>query len=81
MFSIVKGETKIYDGNIETIPDLWIRVKSKDKFFLCPSVSSRQAFSNAAKNSFAPSSSWKMIQCQILESKFSEYGIWESNLN
>lgn len=73
MFSIVKGEEKIIDSHIETIPDLWMRGKNTGKFFLCPLGLSRQSFSNAVRNQFAPISNWRKIKCQVLESKFSKY--------
>lgn len=71
MFSIIKAERKIINGEIETIPDLWFRGNNVAKHFLCPPGLSPKLFSNAVKNQFKPLATWQKIKCQVLESKFS----------
>lgn len=72
MFTIVKAERKIFNSEIETIADLWIRGTGTSMYFLCPTGLTWKFFCGAVQNRFQPISSWQKIKCQVLESKFSK---------
>lgn len=73
MYSVVKAEKRIINIKIKTIPDLWMRGKNAEKYFMCPSISSENSFENAVRLRFSPTSNWEKIKCTVLESKFSEF--------